>query len=397
MTHQQINLGSTATVVKATRNGYQSNTLAPKAIVVAILLSAASAQSFAAGYSVKEIPLPNLSKISIPAGEGIRPVCLAINENGQVACNLEIIQTLNRTPLDQLAPNAKIFASYVYTWNSAAPLSATNPRLLSDTSATTFDHAAAINKGGEIAGSTGVATKRQGALWSFNASLPTPMGPGKITALNDNGDYVLNGRLFSLTGVPVNFVAKTVVVDTINNGLAGIPQAAGKEQFAKVAGTGLLYAVAPANPTFALAGTSANETVTNLSDKGNFVISGIPGTLSGMTAVKCNVTNKCQFYVPTVGASSRNTPWLTLNAVDDHGVAVGTDTGIAVQFKPNASTATNPSPADSRIVLNATLTNNTPANSWFLNEATDSNNQGAIIGKAIKGSKTAAFLLTPVL
>ena len=394
MSHQLSNLGSTASTVKATLNCNQSNTFAPKALVVAILLAATSAQSFAANYSVQQVPLPDISKISIPVGEIIRPVCPAINNLGKVACNLEVIQILNRTPLDQLAPAAKVFASYVFTWDSTLPVSATNPKLLSDTGASTLDHVSDINILGELAGSTVNAGKRQGALWSPNATSPTPIGPGRITALNDNGDYVLNGQLFSFTGVPLKFSAKTVVVDAINNGLPGIPQAAGKEQFAKTAGTGLLYTAAPANPKFALTGTSDNETVTDLSQNGHFVISGTPNTLSGMTALKCDVTSSCQSYSPTVGASSRNSPTIILNAVDDNGVAVGTDTGIGVMFQPNA---TNPALADTRVVLNSTLTNNIPANSWFLNEATDINSQGKIIGKAVHSAKTAAFLLSPVL
>jgi hypothetical protein len=397
MAHSSTYLRSSSATIKYVFNSKKSNTLG-RAIAVALLCSTTSVQSFAAGYNVTEIPLPDLTNIKIPSGAGIRPVCLGINENGQVACNLEVIQTLNRTPLDQLAPNAKIYASYVYTWDSR---SIANPaKLLSDTSANTLDHVNVINDLGEMGGSTSFVGKHpQSAIWKGLKS--TSYGSGKITALNNSGDYVLNGQLFSSTGIADKFAGKLTIVDAINNisGANGIPMAAGKQILAKREGVGMLYVTAPANPTYALSSFNTDETVTDLTDNGNFVISGTPGTLSGFTAVKCDVRSKCQFYTPTVGASSRNTPWITLNAVDSQGVAVGTDTGIAVKFVPNSPTGINAASvfsADTRVVLTQSLTNN-PTNSWFLNEATDSNSKGLIIGKAIHGPKTAAFLLTPVL
>jgi hypothetical protein len=208
----------------------------------------------------------------------------------------------------------------------------------------------------------------------------------------------LNGQLFNSAGIADKFAGKQTIVDAINNipGVTGIPLAAGKQVLAKREGVGLLYVTAPGSPSYALSSFNTNATVTDLTDNGNFVISGTPGTLSGFTAVKCNIKNSCQFYTSTVGASSRNTPWVKLNAVDNLGVAVGTDTGIAVQFVPKTPTAINPAPTDTRVALTQSLKNN-PINSWFLNEATDSNNKGLIIGKAVHGSKTAAFLLTPAL
>lgn len=358
-------------------------------VFISAFLTAVSISSFAAGYTVQEIPIP--TQIKIPAGLTGRPVCSSINELGQVACNLEIIETLFPTPKDRFSKTPKLFASYAYSWDSR-----TNAlMLLSSDSPSTVDKAYVINDNGLIAGSTAQGrAASQGAIWYGNPG-PTLHGTGVITDLNNAGDFVMNNQLVINDRI-ANFAGKRSVVHVINS----LGKAAGTQVLSAArgaSGIGLLYSTAPsttkAKPWFALSGITSGVTVKDLTDNGKFVISGIPNTASGLVALNCKELTLCQIYSPTVGASGRITPWISLNSVNKVGEAVGTDTGIAILIAPPSAAV----PAGNRVNLNLSLQPGDLNTGWFLNVATDNNNAGQIVGAGLKGSKKIAFLLTPLI
>lgn len=358
--------------------------------ILALLLSIISIPTFAIGYALTEIPTPN---IPIPTGATARPVCLSINEFGQIACNLEIIQTLTRTPVDRLAPNANILASYAYVWDSRTKVTT----LLSATSTNRFDHINAISDT-SVAGSVAVVGKpSQATIWSIALKNSTNFGQGEITDINDRGDYVLNNQLISNNSL-ITYSGKNNLVQAINNLNDTSPVlAAGRQNLlapVKISGLGLLYLTAPSNPLFALISSLSSYSINDLSDDGKrFVLSGLPNTISSFISLSCIAPQNCQFYFANVDFTGRAKPYIRLNSIDNNGHAVGTDGGVAILINPPTNTALN----GTRIDLNSQL----PLGSfskfgWFLNEAIGINSSGIIVGVGLKGGKNVAFLLSPI-
>jgi hypothetical protein len=307
-----------------------------------------------------------------------------------VACTLQIIQTLIRTPLDQFARDPKLIASYAYRWdsntNALTLFSANTPGIL--------DKAYAINDKGDVAGSSGtVSITPQGVVWkSTGKSL---YGPGKVTDINNLGDMVFNGKLILNGGSIAAFQGKLIQVQAINPvGLATTPRlAAGTQSLSGVlgeSGTGRLYTTLPAatklKPWYAYATINKDVFVKHLTDNGNFVISGTPTTTSGLLAMNCTAIADCQVYSPTVGFGGRTTPFITANSVNSLRQVVGTDGGLAW-------TAVGAGP---RTFLNASLQPAVLASGWFLNDATSINDAGKIVGMGLKGAKMVAYLATPI-
>ena len=369
----------------------KASALSVRSAVVSVLLSSISIPGFAAGYAITQIPVP---KITIPAGTTARPVCLSINEIGQVACNLEIVQTLTRAPIDRLAPSPRIFASYAYAWDSITQVLT----LFSPVTPTTFDQVKVINDK-SVGGSTGIVGKpSQGVTWSIALKTSTQHGSGVITDINDHGDYVLNKQLFFFNNIPDSFAGKNTQVNAISNPLSVTSpvQAAGIQTLidpVKISGIGLLYPTKPTKPVFALTSGLNDYSVSDLSANGSrLVISGTPNTISAASALSCKAPAACLVYSSTVGASARGNPYLRLNSVDNAGHAVGTDGGFALLINPPTATAPN----GTRVDLNSLLPAGSFSNfGWFLNEATGINNSGQVVGVGQKNGKNVAFLLTP--
>ncbi|MEI6068678.1 MAG: hypothetical protein WCP96_15150 [Methylococcaceae bacterium] len=368
----------------------KASALSLRSTIVSVLLSSISIPGFSAGYAITQIPVP---KVTIPAGATARPVCLGINEIGQVACNLEIVETLTRTPIDRLAPSPKIFASYAYAWDSITKVLT----LFSPVAPTTFDRAKVITDTGFVGGSTAIVNKpSQGVIWTIGLKSSSKFGPGEITDINNPGDYVLNKQLF-VNNQAVSFAGKNIQVNAINNLPVTSPvQAAGIQSLVtpvKISGIGLLYPAAPANPSYALTSGLSDYSVSDLSANGNrLVISGTPNTISAATALSCKAPADCRLYFSTVGTSARGNPYIRLNSVDNTGNAVGTDGGFALLIKPPTAAAPN----GTRVDLNSLLPAGSFSNlGWFLNEATGINNGGQVVGVGLKGGKNVAFLLTP--
>ncbi len=362
-------------------------------VIVSALLSSVPALTNAAGYLWKEIPAPQ--QITVPAGDTARKICRSINAVGQVACNLQIIETLTPTALDR-GKIPKIFASYAYKWDSNAPTSPTNPLLLSSTNADTFDNANVINDNGVVGGAMDtLATKApQATLWVGN--IPSLLGAGAITDLDDFGDYIKNNRLF-VNNKAIFFPGNPVRVQAINpSAIVGSKIIAGGLQlFSSTigeSGTGMLYRTKPAatkpQPWFALSSIVAGFAVRDVADNGNFVMSGIPGTAGGLFAYKCasGIVN-CQPYFPTVGSATagKTNRWITLNGINNSGTAVGTDGGIGIRI--------NPLPSGKEVNLNLEV--GIIGTGLSISEATGINTSGQIIGAGLLGSKRSFFLLTP--
>jgi hypothetical protein len=380
-------------MLKLLKPRHQATEIQAVSVLVASLLLSMSTSVGAAGYTVKEIPIPD--QITIPAGNSARPVCLHINEVGQVACQLEIIETLTPTPLDRFRQTPKIFASYAFRYDNATGQSV----LLSPINAGQRDKANAINDFGSMAGSTDNVklNKPQGIIWTNGLS--TPQGAGEITDLNNDGLYVMNNRLI-VNNSAASFPGSQVAVHAINNSAINRPvKIAGTQSFGSKLGqngTGLLYSATPALPAttltslFAFPSMVTNFAVRELTDNGNFVISGIPQTISALVALNCKETFNCQVYVPLVGASKRNLPYILLDGVNDLGQAVGSDGGTPLLINPPTATAPNGTRVDLNLVSSPAVLGQ------FMYEATDVNNQGLIVALGIKaGAKLAAYLLTP--
>ncbi len=365
--------------------------------VVSVALSAVPLTSHAITYNVKEIPAP--VQIQIPAGTSANKVCVSINDAGEVACNLQIIETLTPVQIDR-GRVPKLFASYAYKWNSNAVTDATNPLLLSSPSPGTIDSAKMINDSGLVGGSmdTVSARKPQGVIWSNIGH--TEFGPGEITELDSTGDYVLNGRLFNTAGA-VRFPGGQVQVEAIypdplsDSGV----KAAGTQSFGSQlgqSGTGVLYNVAP-KARQSIAGFALNSIISGFTvrelDNNNFVMSGIPGTATGLFAFNCTNVTDCQIYFPSVGAASagRTNRWITLNGVNSFRKAVGTDGGSAIRIDPPSARFANGKEVNLNLEPGVVRTN------VSLFEATDINNFGGgqIIAGGVVGSKKSSFLLTP--
>jgi hypothetical protein len=365
------------------------------------LLSGFSPSSFAVGYTVSEIPIP---AINIPAGKIAYPVCLSINEVGKVACTLEIRDGTLPSQLDRLSPKVKIFASYAYLWdrfNTTRPVTLLSPTPINPNQ---LDRAYAINDNCLIAGSsdTTLLKKPQGIMWSCNGSFTT-FGSGAITDINNPGDYVQKGNLILNTNAIGSFpTGSQQTVHSINNlnSVTTYGAAAGIQSFntktLRISGTGLLNtntAITPL-PVYALA-TTSNVAVTDLNDVHRYTISGVPQTSTGVVGFSCIDANNCRAYVSrNAPPPGRVIPWLTLNAVDNSGRAVGTDSGVAYIFPPRPVTvnATLPPPID----LNGQLQpGDFSVRGWFLGEALDINERNEIVGLGQKGGRWVAFLLTP--
>lgn len=348
-------------------------------------------QCFATGYSIEEIPIP--SQISIPNGLTARPVCLDINQIGQVACHLEIIETLTPSQIDRFAKEPKVFASYAYRWDRRTK----KLLLLSTTASETLDRVRAINDLGWIAGSKAtVGTAPKATIWPGIAKAKL-LGAGVVTDINNQGDYVMNGHVF-VNGKKVVFPGKQVYAQVLSNSSATLPlKVAGLQAFSSLAdesGFGLFYRVAPTTkpkPWFALSGIRKDVFVNDVTDNGNFVISGLPNTAQGQLALSCSRNNVCQFYSPTVDTSGRTKPWISLNSINKKGQAVGTDSGIAILIRPPSVIWPN----GERLFLNQQLPQGVYP-SWFLNNATSVNDRGQIVGTGLHNGKKAVFLLTPI-
>ncbi|MCX7084403.1 MAG: hypothetical protein NTY69_02590 [Methylococcales bacterium] len=382
-----LNLISKAPITKAKLFG---------TTVTSMLLTFISMPTIAAipAYTLREIPFP---EIAVPSGATARPVCLGINETGQVACNLEIIQTLARSPIDRLAPNPDILASYAYVWD----IKTNAITLLSSRSPNTFDRVYTISDtfvGGSIAS---VGKPSQGVTWSLFA-LDTPpkpsiKGPGVISDINNNGDYVFNSQLYS-SDIPVNFPGKNNKVQAINNPSdTSALKAAGRQNLLspiKTSGLGLLYSDAPTKPLYALTSNLSSYSISDLSDDGKrLVINGAPNTLSAAIALNCIAPQNCQIQLATVNFSGRARPYIRLNSVNNNGKVIGTDGGIAILINPPLTPKSN----SNRVDLNSQIPSTSFSDfGWFLNEAIGINNDGNIVGVGLKGGKNVAFLLSPI-
>lgn len=368
----------------------KNNALSLRSAIVAVLLSSISISGFAAGYSVQEMTPPVINSRAIPTGSTARPICLDVNDHGQVACQLEFIQTLVRTPADRLAPGVRIFASYAYRWDSATGVST----LLSKNVPGRFDRVTAINNSGVISGSVSeVGNRPQGAIWT-GTSLNT-YGVGAVTDINDLGDYVQNNVLFEGAG-QASFAGKNIQIHAINNA----ENAAGKQTLLapKITGLGELYdtstpipaaatVTGAATPLFAISSGISDYSVSELSDNDKLVISGTPNTISALTAASCSTPTTCLFYTSSVGTSGRGVQYIRLNSVNQLGNSVGTDGGVGLLITAPTAAA----PQGERFDLNNLVASPvaTFAAHGFLNEATGINQLGQIIGLAQKGNGTS--------
>jgi hypothetical protein len=374
------------------------NGLPLKSAIVSSLLLACSMPTFALTYTWQEIPAP--SQIIVPAGNSVRKVCTSINAIGQVACNLQIIETLTQTALDR-GRVPKLFASFAYKWDSRAATNSTNPLLLSTTAATNLDTANVINDSGIVAGTTNttLTKKPQGTIWT--GSTPALVGPGVVNDLDNSGNYILNNRLF-VNGRAITFPGAQVKVQAINPvaSLTTRRFAGGTQSFSSTlgeSGTGLLYSTRPTtttpHPWFALSSILADFEVQDITDNGNYVMSGIRGTAGGLFTYSCaagSVTN-CQVYFPTVGAANANRSprWIALNSVNSSRNAVGIDGGIGIRIDPPSARFPN----GNEVFLS--LEPGVGSSGLTISEGTGINNSGQIIGSGLLGRNRSAFLLTP--